>query len=234
MVPIEFEERRIREAYAKRTHASRYSYFDSGHLLIVQDRERRVLGLLKKYACVRLDKKKILEVGCGEGYWLREFIKWGAQPENIVGVDLLSERVAQAQRLCPATVRINCASADKLAFADASFDLVLQATAFTSILDPGMRKLIASEIVRVVKPAGLILWYDFHVNNPRNPDVRGVKRKEIYELFSSCQVDLQRVTLAPPLARLIAPYSWLACHLIERIPLLCTHYVGVIRKEANH
>jgi hypothetical protein len=34
-------------------------------------------------------------------------------------------------------------------------------------------------MVRVLKPEGLILWYYYHVNNPSNPDVRGVKCREI-------------------------------------------------------
>ena len=34
----------------------------------------------------------------------------------------------------------------------------------------------------------------------------------------------------PPLARVLAPYSYLACYLLEKFPLLCTHYLGAIRK----
>jgi hypothetical protein len=86
-------------------------------------------------------------------------------------------------------------------------------------------------MLRVVKPRGVILWYDYHVNNPWNPDVRGVKKQEIRHLFPGCRVDLQRLTLAPPLARRLAPYSFLLCCLLEKIPLLCTHYLGVIRRE---
>jgi hypothetical protein len=89
---------------------------------------------------------------------------------------------------------------------------------------------MAAEMLRVVKPTGLILWYDYHVNNPWNKDVRGVKRREIYELFPNCQIDLERITLLPPLARALAPYSYLACYLMEKFPLLCTHYLGAIRK----
>ncbi|MCS6927818.1 MAG: SAM-dependent methyltransferase, partial [Candidatus Binatia bacterium] len=63
-----------------------------------------------------------------------------------------------------------------------------------------------------------------------NPDVRGVKKQEIHRLFPGCQIQLSRLTLAPPLVRWLAPYSWLACYLLSRIPWLCTHYLGVIRK----
>jgi hypothetical protein len=85
-------------------------------------------------------------------------------------------------------------------------------------------------MLRVVKPDGAILWYDFHVNNPRNPDVQGINNREIVRLFPNCRIDLRRITLAPPLARLLAPYSLLICYLLERLLVFNTHYLGVIRK----
>lgn len=231
--PNEAEVSRIRAVYTRRKKSvprERYSCFDPGHLFMTQERERRTLALLVDYGCKLLDTKLILEVGCGTGHWIREFIKWGARPENIVAVDLLGDRIAEARQLCPVGVRLQCGDAAKLDFPNDAFDLVLQSTVFTSILDSGLKRQIAFEMVRVVKSEGLILWYDFYINNPSNPYVRGVGNREIYQLFPGCQIDLQRITLAPPLARLLAPYSWMVCYLLERIPLLCTHYLGVIRK----
>jgi ubiquinone/menaquinone biosynthesis C-methylase UbiE len=224
------EEARIRDVYDKRQEGARYSWFNSGHLFLIQERERRLLAILSRYGCAPLNTKKILEVGCGSGYWLREFIQWGACPENITGVDLLDDRVAAARRLCPAGVKIQCGSAAQLALPDAIFDLVIQSTVFTSILDPGLKHQVASEMLRVMKSDGIIVWYDYHINNPRNPAVRAVKKKEIRQLFPGCSIELKPITLAPPLARWIAPRSWFMAHLLERIPLLCTHYIGIIRK----
>jgi ubiquinone/menaquinone biosynthesis C-methylase UbiE len=225
------EEERIRKAYSKRTRDEfLYSWFSPGHLLMIQERERRLLTLLKRYGFASLKEKKILEVGCGTGYWLREFIKWGALPENVTGIDLLADRVSKARRLCPPAVRMQCASAAQLPFANERFDLVLQSTVFTSILDPDLKRRVAAEMMRVLKQQGLIVWYDYHVNNPWNNDVRGVKRREITQLFPACQIELERITLLPPLARFLAPYSYLSCYLLEKLPPLCTHYLGVIRK----
>jgi SAM-dependent methyltransferase len=225
------EEARIREVYAKRQGDARYSWFSPGHLFMAQERERRLLALLKRYNCSPLGAKKILEIGCGTGYWLREFIKWGARPEDITGIDLLPHRVARARRLCPGAVRVHCGNAAKLSFSDATFDLVLQSTVFTSILDPGTKQQMAAEMLRVMKGDGLILWYDYHVNNPWNPDVRGIKKREIYLLFPECWIELRRISLAPPLARWLAPHSWGLASLLEKIPWLCTYYLGVIRKQ---
>jgi SAM-dependent methyltransferase len=227
----EGEEARIQSVYAKRPgHDARYSRFNLAHMFIAQERERRLLHLLTRRAFMPLQTKKILEIGCGTGHWLREFILWGARPENVTGVELLAERVAEARRLLPESVSIHCGNAARLIFPTASFDLVLQSMVFTSVLDPGMKQQMASEMLRVVNEDGLILWYDYYVNNPWNPDVQGVKKREIYRLFSHCRIELQRITLAPPLTRLIAPYSWLACDLLAKVPLLRTHYLGVIQK----
>lgn len=175
----------------------------------------------------------ILEVGCGSGDLLRDFIKWGARPENITGIELLPERVADAAHLCPKSMQICQGNAAALELPDETFDLVLQSTVFTSILDTDVKRQIASEMCRVLKPDGLILWYDYHMNNPRNPDVKGVKRREIHALFPKCEIRLQRITLAPPLSRLLAPYSWLLCYFLSKVPWLCTHYIGVIRKKSR-
>jgi len=55
--------------------------------------------------------------------------------------------------------------------------------------------------------------------NPENPDVKGVNKREIYELFPNCDIYLKRITLAPLLARAIAPHSWLICYLFERLKI---------------
>ena len=231
MNSLRTEEARINAAYQRRTAADgRYSWFDHGQLFRVQQLERQILAALRGRGLAPLDSRRILEVGCGSGHWLRQFIQWGARPENVTGVDLLEGRVAQAKRLCPAHVEIHQANAASLSFADKTFDLVFQATVFTSILDRALKTQIAAEMIRVTKADGIILWYDFRVNNPWNPDVQGVKRDEIQRLFPGCDMTLRRVTLAPPVARQLAPYSWMGCCLLEKIPWLCTHYLGVIRK----
>lgn len=225
------EENRIKDAYSQRQCKDLYGFFNPGHLFMMQGRERQVLALLKKYGFGNLEDKKILEVGCGEGLWLREFIKWGAQPENITGLDLLTDRVETAKKLLPETVTLISGSAAEVPFPEASFNLVLQSTVFTSILDSNLKEAVAKEMLRVVKPEGIVLWYDYHINNPRNPDVRGIKKKEIHKLFPGCHIRLSPVTLAPPLCRIFAPHSFLICYCLEKLSFLCTHYLGIIEKE---
>src|SRR5262245_18703371 len=113
--PVRVEEARIREAYARREVSdARYSWFSPGYQFMVQQRERRRLALMGRYNYENLAAKKILEVGCGTGQWLRDFVKWGARPESVMGVDLLPDRVTTARQLCPPSVHIQCASAIQL------------------------------------------------------------------------------------------------------------------------
>jgi len=70
------------------------------------------------------------------------------------------------------------------------------------------------------------------MKNPQNTDVRGVKKKEIYELFPYCQIDPKRITLALPVTRLLAHRSWLICYLLERLKFMNMHYLGIIKKKS--
>jgi SAM-dependent methyltransferase len=226
------EEERVRTAYAGRVHgATHYTGYSAGRLFNYQDLERRVLGLLHRERLLPLSTARILDVGCGSGRWLREWVKWGAAPENLYGLDVRLEAIERARKSCPPGVTIEYGNAVELRFGPESFDIVVQSMVFTSILDPAIRRQVASEMLRVVAPDGYILWYDFHLANPWNPDVRGVRKPEIRGLFPGCSVELHRVTLASPLARWAAPRSWLACHLLALLPPLRSHYLGIVRKQ---
>jgi ubiquinone/menaquinone biosynthesis C-methylase UbiE len=171
-------------------------------------------------------------VGCGSGGVLRNFIKYGATPENLYGMDLLTDRIEIAKKTSP-NINFKCGNAGKMSYVDNSFDIVLFFTVFTSIFDPNMKKQLAFEALRVIKPNGFILYYDYKFNNPKNSDVKGVSKKEIVSLFPNCTFNFTLTTLAPPLARTIAPYSWLLCYLLEKIPILRTHYLVTIQKNSR-
>ena len=110
-------------------------------------------------------------------------------------------------------------------FPDNNFDIVVQYTVFSSVLDDNFRKQLASEMLRVSKPEGLIISYDFWPNNPHNKDVRGVTQSDIRRLFPGCRYHVQRIILAPPISRRVAPISSVACEILERIPVLRSHFL---------
>jgi len=176
-----------------------------------------------------LNGRKIADIGCGVGTWLLEFVQWGADPADLGGIDLIPERLACARRRIPGA-DLHLGSASELPWPDGSFDLVSQFLVFTTILDPPLKRAVALEMLRVLKPGGRILWFDFRVNNPWNPEVRGLRAAEIRSLFPGCKMELAPAMLAPPLSRLIAGWSWPLAEALQAMPFLCTHYAGLVWK----
>jgi ubiquinone/menaquinone biosynthesis C-methylase UbiE len=192
-----------------------------------------VLKLLRRAGMLPLAGRRILDVGCGAGQWLADFETWGADRDALAGIDLLDDRVAAARARLGADADLRAGDASSLPWPSGRFDVVLQSTVFTSILDPAMRAAVAGEMARVLAGGGVIVWYDFFVDNPRNRAVRGVRKRDIAALFPGFEMTLRRVTLAAPLARAIAPRSHLAAVLLEALGPFNTHYVGVLRHTAR-
>jgi len=66
---------------------------------------------------------------------LLELIKLGFRPQNLIGNELLADRLAAARARLPELVRLLPGDANQLELPDGSFDVVIQSTVFTSILD---------------------------------------------------------------------------------------------------
>lgn len=221
---------RIRTEYARRSRdenlAGLYTPFQPGHLFTLHNRERVLLQALKRHGYRHLRDAKILDVGSGQGHLLLNLVQYGASPGNLTGVDLLGPWLRCSRQRVPGCSHVQ-ANGGELPFRDRSFDLVLMFTVLTSVLDPGLKWAIAAEARRVVARQGRIVLYDFK-RPARNPHIRGVSPAEVRALFPDMKVDLRTVSLAMPLAWRLAPRSWLLCALLERVPLLKTHYLATI------
>lgn len=231
-LPLAAEEARVRAAYARRGAPARESYFERAHLFMVQGQVRAVLRGLRAHGVTVLEPLDMLEVGCGTGRWLRELVQWGADPTRLTGVDVLADRIAQARLRCPAGVTLAPGNAAALALPARRFDVVLQSMVLSSVLDSAVRQRVAAEMLRVARPGGLIVSYDLRVRNPSNPDVAPLTRAQLRALFPGCAIRWWRVTLAPPLARLVAPRSWLLATLLDAVPALRTHWLAFVRVPA--
>jgi ubiquinone/menaquinone biosynthesis C-methylase UbiE len=216
---------------------TRDSLCDPVVLFRYQQRTRAILRALSVHRALPLADKKILDVGCGGGQSLVDFESWGARRRNLAGIDLREEaaQIAKSRLRCgdDGGAEIRTGNAAELPWPDQTFHIVNQSTVFTSILQQPLRRAVATEMVRVLRGDGLILWYDFRVNNPFNKNVRGVGAAEIRSLFPGCAVHFYPVTLAPPLARVVTPISWTMSSLLEKLRILNSHYLAVIRPAAN-
>ena len=190
---------------------------------------RALASALDQAGLLPLRTKQIADIGCGQGNWLLEFLQWEAEPSNLHGIDLSQPRIETARRRIPAA-DLQFGEASRLPWPDESFDIVSQFTVFSSVLDEDMRVSMASEMRRVVRANGVIVWYDFRVDNPRNRHVKGIGRHELRRLFPQCRIAFRSLTLAPPIARLVVPRSWLAGSFLETLPFLRTHLLAIIRK----
>lgn len=238
MLQTQDEARRIRAEYAKRDQdpdrAALYSSSNPGASFLYVQRKRHVLATLRRHGIHSLRDRAILEVGCGKGNVLRELMALEADVSRLHGIDLLEWRLHEA--LSDASdLPLVCADSQALPYPNGAFDLVLQFTVFTSILNFEMKRVMAREMMRVLKPDGLILWYDFWIN-PMNACTKGIRPPEIRMLFSNCRFEFNRVTLAPPVARRLAGRAWGVCLLLERLQLFNTHYLAAIwpQSERTH
>lgn len=195
-----------------------------------QERQRVLAALLARHVRVPLSTLSLLEVGCGQGDNLLELIALGFDPARLIANELLPERAEAASTRLPAAVAHRPGDAMALPLAEASLDLVLQSTVFSSLLDAGFRLRLAQQLWRWLKPGGAVIWYDFAVGNPRNADVAGMPMHEIRRLFPAATIDARRVTLAPPLARRVAALHPRLPALLNTLPLLRTHRLAWIAK----
>ena len=227
----EGEVERIRARYARRAARSwgdlAYGPLRADMVRGRLEKERALAAALRPFAPVA--QRRLLDVGCGEGYELLNFIVLGFWPEHLVGVELLPDAVATARNVVPARVRIVEGDAAAVQFEPSSFDVVYQSTVFTSILSDHYAVFLAERLWSWVRPGGMLLWYDFIYDNPENPDVRGYSLRKIRGLFPQAEMCARRLTLAPPIARRVPDAL---AGLLGAVPLLRTHVLVVLKKPS--
>lgn len=226
------ELRAMAARYARRVcTADRYSPLKPDVWQTLQERQRAMLRLFVRLGWHDLAGLRVTEVGCGAGDNLLELLRLGFAPEHLTGIELLEGRHAQARHRLPVATTLHLGDAINAPIAAESQDIVLQSTVFSSLLDDTFQQRLADAMWRWVKPGGGVLWYDFTVDNPRNADVRGVGLRRMRGLFPGAAWCHERITLAPPLARVatrLHPALYTAFNLI---PLLRTHLLAWAQKS---
>jgi SAM-dependent methyltransferase len=227
---------RVREEYARRDRPGqlddRYAPWTAAALLEIQQRQEAVASVIRRLIPVDPARLWLADLGCGTGGPLQQWIALGFSPDRCVGADLLPARLQRARERIPASVGLTAADVRFLPFPDASFDVVSQFTVMSSILEPEVRRAAAREMMRILRPDGLVIWYDFWVN-PVNSNTRGIRQREIRELFPGCEFDVQRITLAPPIARRLGRVSTLLCRGLAAMRLFNSHYLIGIRRKGT-
>lgn len=224
---------RIRAEYEQRDSApgAVYSSYRAPNFFALQSRERALRDGLEANGLLPLFNASLLEVGVGGAAWFPTFHRFGLAEERFAGIDLMADRVEKARVRTPkADMRVGDGAS--LPWDDGSFDVVFQGTMLSSVLDDGLQARIAAEMLRVVRPTGAIVSYDFSFNNPRNKQVRGVHRRDLKRLFPNCVITTSKASLAPPVARRLVPISWTLAELLQGVRVANTHLLAVVRPMA--
>ena len=101
---------------------------------------------------------RLLDFGCGYGRIGKQLIDNGFL--NVVGVDSSFGMVLRGQGVCP-TLPLIHSSERGLPFADDSFDAVVICAVLTTIAEKMERKRAIKEIMRVLKPGGIVHLSEF-------------------------------------------------------------------------
>ena len=222
------EIQRILNAYRKRDINQvdeRHDRFTCYQFQTQKERERVYTHIVKQYI-TDISKAKIMEIGAGEGINLIFFSKLGFKNENIYANELRPEKSEELKTAFPGSY-VHTGNALDLSFND-EFDICFQSTVFTSILSDDLKQQIADRMFAMTKQNGIILWYDFIYDNPWNKDVKGIKKKEVKELFSAAKkITIHNIMLAPPIGRRVGVLYPLINFLF---PFLKSHIIAVIEK----
>lgn len=198
---------------------------------LINSREKVFVSSLLKCFGTNFDNVKVLDLGFGYGHDIFTLIKSGFKVENISGVEVIEERFNNLKNIIPnANLKLN--NGFNIPFDNEEFDLIIQSTVFSSILDKNSRKELANEMIRVLKPKGKIFFYDLKFNNPWNKNVIKMDVNEINDLFPNYNKKFISTTLNPIAVRKIASKSIILCEFLEKVSFLCSHYYTIIEKNS--
>jgi ubiquinone/menaquinone biosynthesis C-methylase UbiE len=223
---------RIQTAYAERDRTHKSNRGNPGRQRQLRDRDSMLERIVAQQFGYPLSQCRVLDIGCGNGNVLRWFHERGAKPENLFGIDLAPNRIKMARETFP-TFTFHEGNAEQLNFPDNWFDLVLAFTVFSSMFDIGMARNVARSIERVLTSRGVVIWYDLRYPNPWNQSIRAMTRSRIREIFPSFELQLESSTLLPPVARQLGRFTGGTYSLLDSIPILHAHYIGLLRPPRN-
>ena len=207
--------------------SSLYAHLSAAERYIHESRDAALFALLRRNGIATLAGLRIVELGCGSGSLLRTLLGHGADTTRLHGIDIDRAALTHASGSAGSTASA-AASAAALPYRGATFDLAFAFTALSSMPDDSVRAAAADEAMRVLRPGGLLVVYDFWIN-PFNRRTRSISSAELRRLFPNASVEIEHVTLAPPITRALGGRTSL-CRMLERLPGLRTHLLTAVRK----
>lgn len=207
----------------------RWSDENRGNRAIADQRRIRSRSLLQEQRQWPVPGTRTLELGCGSGGALADLFGDVAASVPIVGLDLSDERLRAAAARVPAAALVR-AEGSLMPFPPGQFDLVVAFTVFSSVRDGRLARRMATEVDRVLRPGGAVLWYDMRHPNVRNPHTRAMPERAVKALFPGFATQLEPITLLPPVARRLGRSTERVYRVLSAVRPLNSHYLGLLRK----
>ena len=137
-------------------------FYDLSGALLLGGR-RRMYRTLLAAAGVR-PRDRVLDVGCGPGYFTRMLAEEVGPEGSVVGVDAAPEMTEYASRKARrlANCQFQAGTAASLAFADAAFDVVVSSLMVHHLVAEERLQAVR-EMRRVLRPGGTLLLADFRI-----------------------------------------------------------------------
>lgn len=219
---------RVYDTYASDPYYRRIWSASAASNFMSDGKWKAIAGILRDMG-LNAVQARVLDLGAGEGKDCAHFMGLGVKEGRVLALDILQPRARRA-RQAHAGLASLVGNAEHLPFVNESFDVVYQSTMLSSVLDSHRRARILDEVRRVLRSGGIFLSYDVRYPNPWNRNTRSVRGSEIKDAFAGWPVQLRSVTALPPLVRLLAPVSTLACRALESVAPLRSHLLAVARK----
>ena len=222
---------KIKERYRKRAGLDyRYSLLNPWILKAEQEKEKALVRWIKYCSIEPVENKSLIEIGCGNGGNLLQLLRLGFAPQNLSGNELIEERYNSASLKLPEKLKVYQGNVLDLNFTNNNFDIIFQSMVFSSILDEDFKVNLARQMWNWIKIGGGILWYDFIYNNPFNQDVRGVPFRKVKEYFPNGKIIKWKLTLAPPISRIVTKVHPSFYNIFNLFPILRSHILCWIKR----
>lgn len=239
-----------------------WSVFNPVIFYIEQEIQKHLIAALQRKfgSSENFGQKKILEVGCCWGKNLGKLVELGADPGNLYGIDLMPRHISMAEKLFP-NINFSAGNASEIPFPENCFNVVFQFVTFSSIFDYELQRKISLEMKRVLKPGGIILWYDgkkntiFYTKN-REMCFKGLSLKTIKNLFPDSHFEVKDIIVNTKILYffhkalckfssmlypkehsptwIFANWRFAIFNFLNLFPWLCTHYFITITDDKKN
>lgn len=195
--------------------------------------ERANIGALRSFSIDR-SFARILDVGCGSGAGLLQFVRLGFNPSNLAGIDSDAARIEEAKLFLPG-IDLRVADATAMPFDAGFFDLVFESTMLGTLESQSLLASIASEMIRVCRSGGHIMLADWRYSRRGSGVKTAISASKIAELFdvggSTSVVSAERGALVPPLGRRLSRLAPSLYFLVQALVPFASGQVTTVLKR---